>query len=233
MKKVWTLARGELLSEMRAKQIAPVMVVFSLSLVFLLTWALPSGALRAPVPTPSAGAIGAREISGTLMWTIVFFAAVAGFARSAGAEREDTYEGLLLAPVDPAALFLGKLTGNLAFITGAELAVFPLFVLFSGADASLLLPGLVPVMLAANVGLAAVGTLFTPASQHSTARTVILPLLTFPLGLPVILGAARLTSTLLISGSFGVEARWFILMIVYDIVFLTLGAVTFEFVIQE
>lgn len=233
MKRVWTLARNELLCETRAKQIAPVMVVFALSLVFLLTWVLPPGALRAPVPAPMAGAVGAREMAGTLMWTVVFFAAIAGFNRSAAADREDTYEGLLLAPVDPAALFAGKLAGNFAFITVAELAIFPMFILFAGASPAALFPGLVPVAIMANLGLAAVGTLFTPASQHTPARSVILPLLTFPLALPVILGSARLTSTLMIEGTYGNDARWFILMSVFDIVFVTIGAATFEFVIQE
>jgi heme exporter protein B len=61
----------------------------------------------------------------------------------------------------------------------------------------------------------------------------MLPLLTFPLALPVILGASKLTSTLLIENGFGVEGRWFILLAVFDVIFLTLGAVTFEFVIEE
>ncbi|MEX2587778.1 MAG: heme exporter protein CcmB [Actinomycetota bacterium] len=233
MKQVWTLARNELLCETRAKQIAPVMVVFALSLVFLLTWALPPGALRAPVPAPVAGAAGAREMAGTLMWTVVFFAAIAGFNRSAVAELGDTYEGLLLAPVDPAAVFAGKLAANFVFITAAEAAIFPAFMLFAGASPASLLPGILPVALLANLGLAAVGTLFTPASQHTPARSVILPLLTFPLSLPVILGGARLTSTLMIDGTYGTDARWFILMAVFDIVFVTIGAATFEFVIEE
>ncbi len=105
--------------------------------------------------------------------------------------------------------------------------------LFAGASPGLLFPGLIPVALVANLGLAAVGTLFTPASQHTPARSMILPLLTFPLSLPIILGSARLTSSLLIDGGYGTEARWFILMSVFDIVFIAIGAATFEFVIQE
>lgn len=233
MNKVLALARIELLNEARAKQVAPVMAVFALSLVFLFTWAMPDGSLRAPVPAPTAGAVGAREIAGTMIWTIVLFASIAGFTRSSGADREDTYEGLLLAPVDPAAIYAGKLAGGFAFITVAEIAVIPAFALLGGLPIGQLLPGILGVALLANLGLAAVGALFTPAAQHTAARSVILPLLTFPLALPLVLGASRLTSTLMITGSFGSEVRWFILMIVYDIVFVTIGAATFEFVIQE
>jgi heme exporter protein B len=234
LKTILALAAKDLRGESRARRIAPVMVIFALCLVFLLTFALPPGALRAPVPEPRAGAIGARDITGLLLWTSIFFAGVIGFGRSASADREGSAaDGLLLAPVDPAALYTGKLIGNLAFLTAAELVAIPLFMLFANADATALLPGLLPVAVVANLGLAAVGTLFGAATQHAEARSLMLPLLTFPLALPVILGASKLTSTLLIEHSFGTEGRWFILLAVFDLIFVTLGAVTFEFVIQE
>ncbi len=234
MRTILALAAKDLRGESRAKQIAPVMVVFALTLVFLLTFALPPGALRAPVPLPKAGAISAREITGLLLWTSIFFAAVIGFGRSAAADREGSAgDGLLLAPVDPAALYAGKLIGNLAFLLATELVAIPLFMLFANIAPGSLLPGILPVMLVASLGMAAVGTLFGAATQYAEARSLMLPLLAFPLSLPVILGASKLTSTLLIENRFGSEARWFILMAVFDVVFLTLGAVTFEFVIEE
>ncbi len=234
MRTVLALATKDLRAEARGKQVAPVMVVFAMCLVFLLTFALPPGALRAPVPEPRAGTLAAREIAGLLLWTSIFFAGVIGFGRSATVDREGSAaDGLLLAPVDPAALYTGKMIGNLAFLTVAELLAIPLFVLFANIPPRSLLPGLIPVVLVASLGLAAVGTLFGAATQHAEARSLMLPLLTFPLALPVILGASRLTSTLLIKGEFGSEGRWFILLTVFDVIFLTLGAVTFEFVIEE
>lgn len=234
MRTILALAARDLRAESRARQIAPVMLVFALCLVFLLTFALPPGALRAPVPVPLAGAIPAREIAGLLLWTAIFFAGVIGFGRSAAMDRESAAgDGLLLAPVDPAALYLGKFLGNLAFLTATQLVAIPLFMLFANVPVASLFPGLLAVVLVANIGLAALGTLFGAATQHAEARSMMLPLLTFPLALPVILGASKLTSTLLIEQGFGSEARWFILLAVFDVVFVTLGAVTFEFVIQE
>lgn len=98
-------------------------------------------------------------------------------------------EGLLLAPVDPAALYAGKMPGNPAFLTAAELFAFPLFVLFADVPARWLFPGILAVAFVANLGLAAAGTLFGAATQHAEARSLLLPLLTFPLALPVVLGA--------------------------------------------
>lgn len=234
MRSVFALAAKDLRAESRARQIAPLMAVFALCLVFLLTFALPPGALRAPLPEPRAGAIAARELAGLLLWTVIFFAGVVGFGRSASVDREGAAaDGLLLAPVDPAALYTGKLLANLAFLTAAELFAIPLFMLFTNIAPGALLPGLLAVVVLANLGLAAVGTLFGAATQHAEARSLMLPLLTFPLALPVILGASRLTSTLLIEDGFGNDGRWFILLAVFDAVFLALGAVTYEFVIEE
>jgi heme exporter protein B len=210
------------------------MIAFSLSLVFLLTFSLPPGAADAPVTQPGAGTVPVREVVGTLVWTSLLLAAVIGFGRSASSEREgDLIEGLLLAPIDPAVLFAGKMTANLVFLTIAEVAVIPAFALFAGFGFDRLWPGILPVVLAANLGLASVGTLFGAASQHSTARSLILALLMFPILLPVVLAASELTSTLLLEGDFLGSYHWFILMAIFDLVFLTIGAVTFEFVIQE
>lgn len=234
MRTVLALAAKDLRGESRARQIAPVMLVFALCLVFLLTFALPPGALRAPVPVPVAGALSARDITGLLLWTSIFFAAVIGFGRSAAADRETSAaDGLLLAPVDPAALYTGKLIANVAFLLATEMVAIPLFMLFANIAPGSLFPHILPVMLVASLGMAAVGTLFGAATQHAEARSLMLPLLTFPLTLPVILGASKLTSTLLIENGFGNELRWFILLAVFDVIFLTLGAVTFEFVIEE
>jgi heme exporter protein B len=228
------LAANDLLSEARAKQIVLVMVLFGLTLVFLLSFALPPGAIRAPLPDPQAGAVPAREITGTLIWTTIFFAAVIGLGRGVSVDSQSgAREGLLLAPIDPAALFAGKLIANLVFLLATEALVIPLFMVFANIDFGLLFPGILGVALAATLGLAAVGTLFGAASLYSEARSMMMPLLLFPFALPVVLAASKLTSALLIDGAVASELRWFILLAVYDIVFLTIGVVTFEFVIQE
>jgi heme exporter protein B len=142
-------------------------------------------------------------------------------------------EALLLAPIDPAALFAGKLIANLVFLIATEAVMIPLFMLFGNVGFGQLFPGILLVALAADLGLAAVGTLFGAAALYSEARSMMLPLLLFPFALPVVLAASRLTSALLIDGALATEMRWFILLAVFDIVFLAIGAVTFEFVIQE
>jgi heme exporter protein B len=234
MRKALTIAVKDLRSETRAKEIAPAMVMFAIVLVFLFTFTLPAGAGRAPVPEPVAGAVPSREVAGTLLWAALLFAGIVGFGRSAASEREGgRIEALLLAPIDPAALFAGKALANLVYLSVMEVVLFPIFLLFMDLLPHLLFPEIILVALLVNVGLAAVGTLFGAASQYARAREVVLPLLAFPVMLPAILGAARLTSSLLVSGTLTGSAGWLLLLLVFDLVISAVGAVTFEYVIRE
>ena len=229
-----TIAVKDLRSDARAKQVVPTMALFSLVLVFLFTFALPPGAGRVPTPDPAAGAVSAREVSGQFLWIAFLFAAVIGFGMTAAQEKEGSrIEGLILAPVDPAALFAGKALANLVFLLLLQAFILPAFLILSGTPAGLMFPLIIPVAVAADIGLAAAGTLFAAASQYSRARALILPLLLFPMVLPAVLAASRLTSALLSTGGLSGQARWFVLMLVYDVIFVTIGAVAFEFVIQE
>jgi heme exporter protein B len=234
MRTILIVAGKDLRSEARAKEIAPPMVLFGVVLVFLFTFAFPPGAGRAPIPLPVAGAVASREIAAALLWAGLLFAAVLGFGRSAASEKEGgRIEGLLLSPADPAALFFGKALANLVYLVATEIIVLPVFILFFDVAPSLLFPGIAGVALMADIGLAVIGTLFGAASQYARAREVLLPLLIFPVVLPIVLAATRLTSTLLTTGGFGDQARWFILMAAFDLAFGAIGAVTYEYVIHE
>lgn len=234
MRRALAVAAKDLRSDARAKEIVPTMVLFALVLVFLFTFPLPPGSGRVPVPEPRAGAVSVREVAAAFLWASLLFAGVVGFGRSASAEREDhRIEGLLLAPVDPAALYAGKLAANLVYLAAMEAALLPAFMVFLDVPPGRLFPGIVPVLVAADVGLAAAGTLLGAASQYVRARELILPLLAFPAMLPVVLGAIRLTSTLFVTGGFGGQQSWFALLGVTDLAYLAIGAVTYEHVLTE
>ena len=139
---MFLLAAKDLRSEARAREIAPPMVLFGLILVFLFTLDFPPGAGRAPVPGPVVGAVGSRELAGAFLWVSLLFAGVLGFGRNASTEREgNRIEGLLLAPVDPAALFAGKALANFCYLWTLEVILLPVFVLFFDVPTGLLLPG--------------------------------------------------------------------------------------------
>jgi heme exporter protein B len=234
LKKLLAVTLKDLRSEARAKEIAPAMVLFAIVLVFLLSFTLPPGAGRAPVPEPVAGAVASRDIAGTLMWAALLFAGIVGFGRSAAAEREaGRLDALLLAPVDSAALFGGKALANFIYISLMEWILIPVFLVFIDLELSIVFPEIVLVAILVNVGLSSAGTLFGAASQYARAREVLLPLIAFPVMLPAILAGSKLTSSLMTTGTLTGQARWFVLLVVFDLSITALGAVTFEYVIRE
>lgn len=233
MRAAFAIAAKDLRSDARAKEIAPTMALFALTLTFVVTFAIPPAGGRATVPPPLAGAIAIREIVAVIIWSCLLFAAIIGAGRSAASESDGSMmEALVLAPVDPASVFAGKAIANLAFLSAAQIVVIPAMVLLTSIPAGNLFPGIVAVALLANLGLAAVGTLFGTASRYARGRSVILPLICFPVMLPAVLAASKLTAALTSYGSFAGEGRWFILLTVYDLVLITIAAVTFEFVIK-
>lgn len=234
MRNALLVAAKDLRADARAREVAPSMVLFAIVLVFLFTFAVPPGSARAPIPEPQAGAVASREVIGAFLWAALLFSGIVGFGRAAASEKEGgRLEALVLTPVDPASLFFGKALSSFVNLSLVELIVLPAAIVFFDVAPSLLIPRIVLVMILANAGMASLGTLFSTASQYARVREIVLPLLAFPVLLPVVLAATQLTNTLLISGDFSGQSRWFILMATFDLAIGAVGAVTFEYVIRE
>jgi heme exporter protein B len=169
-----------------------------------------------------------------VLWVTVTFAGVLSLGRSFARERDRrTLDGLLLAPVDRSALYLAKVLGNCGSMLVVEVIAVPAFIgLF---NVSVALPLLVAGLLLGTLGLAGVGTLFAAIAAHTRAREVLLPLLLFPIQVPVILATVKTTGAAIRVP--GVEppdiGQWLGLLIAFDALFLSLSVLLFEHVIEE
>jgi heme exporter protein B len=204
--------------ELRSKQTWLAMGLFALLVFVIFNFAFD---LR--VENRAAVAPGA-------LWVAFVFASLLGLGRTIAAEREGgSLDRLLLCPVDRRAIYLAKLLGNLLFIGAVELVALPLFAalfavpLFSGA--------LLPIVLLGTLGVATIGTLFSALAAATRARELLLPLLVFPLILPVVIGAVRATGALMLATSN--EPPWIGLLAAFDVIFLSVALLTFTFVIEE
>jgi heme exporter protein B len=164
------------------------------------------------------------------LWVAFVFASLLGLGRTIAAEREHgSMDRLLLCPVDRKAIYLAKLFGNMLFIGVVEVVALPIFAalfnipLFAGA--------LLPIVLLGTLGIAAVGTLFSAMAAATRARELLLPLLVFPLIVPVVIGAVRATGALMIAAAN--EPPWLGLIAAFDVIFLSVSMITFEFVVEE
>ena len=202
------LARKDLLLEVRARETLPAMVVFVVSMLVVFRFALPE--------EQSAAADG-------LLWIAIVFTALLGLARAFVPEREQgILDGLVLAPCDRSAIWLGKVVAMLAFLVLVEAIALPAFgILFTGVSAAA-----VAAVLLADVGICAVGTLVAAMAVAGRARELLLPLLFLPLAIPIVVGGVGAT----------VEpdpARYLGFLALYDLVFAILAWATFEYVVTE
>jgi heme exporter protein B len=174
-----------------------------------------------------------NDIAAGLLWLIFAFAGMLGLNRIFVAESEGgTLQGLLVAPIDRAALYLGKWLSTVLFIVVSQLIIVPVFALFANLPFQNL-SGLIPVLVLSTLGFSAVGVMFSAIAANTRMREVMLPILLLPLATPVLLAAIELTSAALARQPFESVQHWWSLLIAYDVIFMTVGMLTFEAITQD
>jgi heme exporter protein B len=224
---VAALARKDLLLELRAKETLPAMLLFVLSALTIMSFAVPTGAeelgelLNVEVTDEALGALGEVASLG-LLWVALVFTALLGLTRAFVPEREQrVFDALVLAPADRSAIWLAKSAAVFAFLVAAEVVAIPAFaIFFQPVDATT-----VAAVLLANVGLCTVGTLTGAMAVAGRARELIMPLLFLPLTIPVVVGG--------IGASVGGSPRYLLFLALYDVLFGLLAWASFDYVVAE
>jgi heme exporter protein B len=169
-----------------------------------------------------------------VLWVTVTFAGVLGLGRAFARERDrGTLDGLLLAPVDRSALYLAKVLTNLASMVVVQAVAVPAFVGLFNLKVDL--PLLALALGLGTLGLAGVGTLFAAIAAHTRAREVLLPLLLFPVQVPVILATVKSTGAAIhVPGIDPPEVgQWVGLLVGFDALFVGLSVLLFDYAIEE
>ncbi len=179
-------------------------------------------------------AVGAVEIAPGALWVTFTFAAMLGLNRAFMLESENrAMDALLLAPIAPSAIFVGKFLGNLAFVGVVELVSLPLFILFYNLPIIEQLPALMGVIAMATVAFVAVGTLLSSMVVRTRFAELMLPILLLPFLIPPVVGAVQLTSRILSGRPLSDLAGWLKLLASFDIIFVVLCFFLFEATLDE
>lgn len=137
----------------------------------------------------------------------------------------------MLCPVERYVIYLGKLAGSFTFMLVVAAIITPIFlVLF---NLPLCLPRLALIIVLATVGFTSVGTLFSALSAHTKAREIMLPILFLPVVVPVLIAAVKATGVVLDGGAWSDMSTWLQILVAFDIIFLVVSVLVFEFVIEE
>ena len=219
-KAIAAIAWKDLAAELRSRELLSAMLVFSLLVILIFNFAL-----ELDIATR-------RSVTSGVLWTTFAFAGTLGLNRSMAVEKDrGCLDGLLLAPVDRSAIYFGKVISNLAFMLIVEAIVLPIYsVLY---NVNLFQPGLLIVILLGSIGYVAVGTLLSSMAVQTRTRDVLLPILLFPVVVPILIAAVKASGGYLTGAKMEEILPWLNLLIVYDVIFIAIAFMVFDFVVEE
>jgi heme exporter protein B len=216
-----TVAAKDLRSEFRTKEAINAALSFAVVILLLFSFVFD--------PTGET----ARDLSGGLLWLVFAFAGALILNRSFSRELEnDCLDALISSPIPGSALFLGKVLANVVLLLSIEIICFPVFGIFYNVRWASRPLELVLVLVLSTWGLAVIGTMFSALTVNLRLRELMLPMLVYPMLIPALMSAMRLT-TVLISGEpiAGDEIIWLRLLIGFDIIFTALAVTLVEVVL--
>ena len=220
-KAMMAIARKDLAAEFRSRELLSAMLVFSMLVILIFNFALE---LDVKVR---------QSVTAGVLWTTFAFAGTLGLNRSMAVEKDrGCMDGLLLAPVDRAAIFFGKAISNLVFMLVVEAIVIPLYAMLYN-ETRIFQPEFLGVLLLGSIGYIAVGTLLSTMSVQTRTRDVLLPILLFPVAVPVLLAAVKASGGIVEGLPFEDILAPLNLLIVYDVVFIAASFMIFDYVVEE
>lgn len=222
---VLAITGKDLRAEIRGKEMLSAMLIFALlvAVIFSFAFNVESGILRETFPG--------------VVWVAFFFAGTLGLNRSFVGERTNAaIHGLMLAPSDRSAIYFGKVLGNLAIMFVTELVGLPIFLIFFDASVQGSWFYLLASLVTSTFGFIAVGTFLAALSANTRTSEILLPIILFPVMVPVVLGAVQTTAGAMADPSALADPtgylNWFKVLLVYDAVFLVVPFLLFDYVLE-
>jgi len=220
LRATWAIVKKDVVSELRTKETISTMLIFVLLALFIFNFAFD---LRID---------NVKQVAPGVLWVAFVFAGILGLNRSFILETDrGCLEGLLMTPVDQSVIYFGKMLGNVIFMLVIEIIALPVFsVLF---NLTLLRFDVVLIVLLGTIGFSGVGTLFSAMTANTRAREVLLPILLFPVVLPAIIAAVKATAGVLDGVPLSELGNWLNLLIGFDVIFIAVAYMTFEYVVES
>jgi heme exporter protein B len=221
VRQIFTVAFKDLRAELRTKEAINASLAFALVILLMFSFAF----------DPEADTT--REISGGLLWIVFAFAGTLILNRSFAREiPNDCLDALIAAPVPGAVLFLGKAIANYVLVLAVELVSLPVFGIFYNVKWTQQFWELMGVLLLATWGMTVIGTIFSALTVNIRLREVMLPMLTYPILVPALIGAMRLTAGLVMGKPIGGDdAAWLRMLIGFDVMYTVASLVLVETVL--
>lgn len=218
----WLIARKDLTIEFRTRSAFFSAVIFALLglVIFYFAW------------DPTAVAV--TDLAPGVLWVIFTFSGLLGLHRSFGVESEDhAIDGLLASPISREAIFIGKALANLIFVAAVQLIAIPALMLFYNLPLGDVAGPLIAIAVLAAIGLVAVGTLFSAMAVNTRLAELLLPMLSLPFFVPIVIAASQSTAKLLSGRPVAEASAWIKLLIAFDIIFMAACTLAYSFTVDD
>ena len=220
---IWLVMRKDLLVEFRSREIVYTTLFFAVSVMLVFSFSFVREGVAVEGAAPG------------ILWVAIAFSGTLALGRAFERERQnETLRGLLMSPAERPALYLGKLGGIMLLLVAVEVVTVPLVAFMFQAPLFRYPALMAALLLTGTLGFAAVGTLFAAMLVRTRSRDVLLPLLLYPITVPVMIAGVRGTAALLqATADLPMARAWLSMLVFFDVVFITLALWTFEAVMTE
>lgn len=212
----------DFVTELKTRELFSAMFVFALLVILIFIFSV------------NLSIVDASEVGPGILWVAFLFSGTLGLNRSFVLEKENgCLMGLMLAPADRTAIYFGKLISNLVFLSIMELFILPLFMIFFNID---ILEHLLPLLLViflGTLGFCSLGTLLSSLASNLKTREIMLPILLYPLLIPIVIGVVRMTGQVLAGEPLSGMMNWIGLTASFDIIYIGVSIMTIDHILEE
>ena len=222
LKQIAAIVWKDFVTELKTRELLSAMFIFALLVILIFIFSI------------NLSIVKASEVGPGILWVAFLFAGTIGLNRSFMLEKENgCLMGLMLVPADRTAIYFGKLISNLIFLSIMELFILPLFMIFFNIDLLSHLGPLLVVVFLGTLGFCALGTLLSSLSANLKTREIMLPILLYPLLIPIIIGAVRMTGQVLDGTELADMMKWIGLTASFDIIYIGVSIMTIDHILEE
>jgi len=212
----------DFVTELKTRELLSAMFIFALLVILIFIFSI------------NLSIVKASEVGPGILWVAFLFAGTIGLNRSFMLEKENgCLMGLMLVPADRTAIYFGKLISNLIFLSIMELFILPIFMIFFNVDLLSHLGPLLVVVFLGTLGFCALGTLLSSLSSNLKTREIMLPILLYPLLIPIIIAAVRMTGQILDGVALSDMMKWIGLTASFDIIYIGVSILTIDHILEE
>ena len=222
LKQIAAIVWKDFVTELKTRELLSAMFIFALLVILIFIFSI------------NLSIVKASEVGPGILWVAFLFAGTIGLNRSFMLEKENgCLMGLMLVPADRTTIYFGKLISNLIFLSIMELFILPLFMIFFNIDLLSHLGPLLVVVFLGTLGFCALGTLLSSLSANLKTREIMLPILLYPLLIPIIIGAVRMTGQILDGTELSDMMKWIGLTASFDIIYIGVSIMTIDHILEE